>query len=249
MAVVQCPECLTRFKVSSQRIGDGRDVRCGECHHVWHQHPIEDDPAAEAALDKEKESLAGLEVHENDFDSSVAEAMANMPEGINPEQSDKKEALVVEDEEGKAISTKTAVTVFASLLIITVGIFVAMQSSIVQIWPKSESIYAVISLDTEHPWNGLKMTNGFATYREDAEAGKLLYVEVEITNITDEAISLPALEVEFMDSDTDEVLKTWYPDIQSMDLGAGEMHPVKLGFTDFVKDRGYVKLSFVYRNE
>jgi predicted Zn finger-like uncharacterized protein len=232
---------MTRFKVSEEALGDGKDVRCGECQHVWFQTPPDgDDISVEEGTTKPV-------IHENTFDEELAEAVVDVPDAIAPDTGSG--ALTIEDEEGKVISTKTAVTVFASLLIITIGVLVALQSSIVKIWPKTESFYKAVALDTKHPWDGLKMTNAYATYRDDKDVGKLLYVEVEIMNITDQPIQLPNVQVDFKDSETNDVIKTWHPDVQATELTPGQVHPIKLGFTDFVRDKGYVKLSFSYRDE
>ena len=119
MFVIQCPECMTRFKVSEEALGDGKDVRCGECQHVWFQTPPDgDDISVEGGTTKPV-------IHENTFDEELAEAVVDVPDAIAPDTGS--DALTIEDEEGKVISTKTAVTVFASLLIITIGVLVALQ--------------------------------------------------------------------------------------------------------------------------
>lgn len=36
---IACPKCSTKFKVTSEQIGkDGRNVKCSQCLHIWHQN-------------------------------------------------------------------------------------------------------------------------------------------------------------------------------------------------------------------
>ena len=79
MFVIQCPECMTRFKVSEEALGDGKDVRCGECQHVWFQTPPDgDDISVEGGTTKPV-------IHENTFDEELAEAVVDVPDAIAPD--------------------------------------------------------------------------------------------------------------------------------------------------------------------
>ncbi|HKO06676.1 MAG TPA: MJ0042-type zinc finger domain-containing protein [Alphaproteobacteria bacterium] len=43
--ILDCPSCATRYLVASEQIAPrGRLVRCGVCHHTWHQEPAEEVP-------------------------------------------------------------------------------------------------------------------------------------------------------------------------------------------------------------
>lgn len=37
--ILNCPTCNTRFAVDEKAIGEGRDVKCGACAHVWFVDP------------------------------------------------------------------------------------------------------------------------------------------------------------------------------------------------------------------
>jgi predicted Zn finger-like uncharacterized protein len=46
--IVECPNCATRFMVTTQALGAaGRTVRCGQCSHVWHQKAEAQEPKAQ----------------------------------------------------------------------------------------------------------------------------------------------------------------------------------------------------------
>ena len=241
MPIVQCPECNTQFKVSEEKLGDGRDVRCSECKHVWFQEP-------KHLIDSSENSDIAQAGHMADAVETVVENDADVPDAINPNLQNQSNALLIEDEETKATSTKTAGVVFISLILITFGVLFALQEKVMKSWPQSAFLYEALGIYAPLPWDGLKMVQGVAVHRDETGVGKVLYVEAEIKNTKNRPVTLPQLSVTLLDQDTQEVLKTWLPKIEDKTLAPGEVHQVKFGFTDLVKKQGYVKVSFTHND-
>jgi len=81
--ITQCPECITRFKVSEEQLAahDGL-VRCGRCHQVFNarEHLQDDEPSPQLALPIEESAIEQVE--------TSAETPLPIPEsvGVNPSE-------------------------------------------------------------------------------------------------------------------------------------------------------------------
>ncbi len=78
-----CPSCNTRYVVPDSAIaGSGRQVRCANCRHSWHQAPVIADPspAPEVAAPKSSGAEGDAEPAEHGAGSDVAEKPAAAPQ-------------------------------------------------------------------------------------------------------------------------------------------------------------------------
>lgn len=75
--IITCPSCATRYSLDDSKIpDDGRQVRCVQCSHVWHQDPAE--PEDLLSLDEAEASVSEPEVPQLE-DDPVEEAPAETP--------------------------------------------------------------------------------------------------------------------------------------------------------------------------
>lgn len=59
--IITCPSCATRYSLDDSKIpDDGRQVRCVQCSHVWHQEPSE--PENLLSLDEAEAGVSESEV-------------------------------------------------------------------------------------------------------------------------------------------------------------------------------------------
>lgn len=61
--ILNCPRCNTRFAVDEKAIGEGRDVKCGACAHVWfvNPNPLGDDFADFMPMTPKEEAASSAE--------------------------------------------------------------------------------------------------------------------------------------------------------------------------------------------
>ncbi|MGM0421839.1 MAG: zinc-ribbon domain-containing protein [Pseudomonadota bacterium] len=239
MTVLTCEECQTQFSVSAEKIGTGRKVRCTNCGHIWFQKP-EKDAAEDVAEDV-------FEVEEpDDFKEALAQAedAEPVPESIKPESSEGSKALLTEDEETRQNASVAGGVIFISLLLLTIIFMLAAQNTVLKIWPQSAALYSAIGLAPEYPWQGLRFSDGRAMIRQTGEGEDMLYVEAEVTNITDAPKTIPAITVALTDPDSGEMIQSWQPAAEAVELPPGKAHIIKLGFIDVAQKRGRVKIFF-----
>ncbi len=95
--IVECPECHTKFMVPDSAIGNGRDVRCGKCTHVWFLAPdTSESSTAETKSDKtsgkdtaEQGKEKNKENTENTIESAVEDTKDDDDESSSVEATDK----------------------------------------------------------------------------------------------------------------------------------------------------------------
>lgn len=49
LMIFACPKCQTTYNTPASAIGDGKQVRCSNCGHTWHQVPVAEVPLVPAA--------------------------------------------------------------------------------------------------------------------------------------------------------------------------------------------------------
>jgi predicted Zn finger-like uncharacterized protein len=107
--ILTCPNCGTQYAVKDGAIPpEGRQVRCAECKHSWHQRPEEDAETGEREQPAELEAATESEATEErapeaDDEESVAEATLIEPRsGPEAEERAYEEATAPADVEEEA---------------------------------------------------------------------------------------------------------------------------------------------------
>jgi len=239
MPIIECDKCHTQFNVIEEQIGMGRIVRCCECKNTWYQKSL--------TVSKQDSSADFSDVL-NDAKHS-GNSNSNLPDGVNPTLKDNKNALLIEDEEQKETSTKLASAFFITLLLLSFAGIVVFQGSITKHFPQTSALYSVMGLKDTSPLQWLRLENVYATYRDEAEVGEMLFVQANIKNIRDKETPLVGLKVSLLETENGEPLQTWTPAMEDKTLSPGEIYEVKLGFTDFVKADGHIKLDLIHKTK
>lgn len=210
--IVECPECQVKFTVQAIALGtDGRQVKCGMCEHVWHQmsEDAEQDPIPEAVKPLSEESeLPVLTEDFNDHDS---------------------------DDEKSA--TRFAMFVFLFLLFVSFGIIVAGQSILVRSFPSSILLYKTLGIYNDEMIRNIRLSNIEVALKND-DQGEFLYVQLDVSNISDHEMKFPKLNV-ILKGSTGRVVQTWHAKPQDEALKPAETRLVKLGFRD-VNEHGHL---------
>ena len=96
--IITCPSCATRYSLDDSKIpDDGRQVRCVQCSHVWHQDPAQPDDLL--SLDETSESLPGADVPqlEEASQASAAENAVGTPAGEPPDEEPPDDEAIPQD--------------------------------------------------------------------------------------------------------------------------------------------------------
>lgn len=238
MTVLTCDKCQTQFKVPTEKIGAGRKVRCTNCGHIWFQEGTE----SEAPPSEMKEVFGPAE------DVSKTETIETVPDSIKPESKDQSTALLAEDEETRKEASFTGLVVFASLILVTLIFMLLAQNTVLKIWPQSAALYQAVGITPEYPWDGLKLSDGYTMIRQTKTGENILYVEVEVLNISETPKTIPPIDVMLTDTETGAVIQHWQPASESVEVLPGKAYIIKLGFTDVIQEQGNVSVSFSQRD-
>jgi len=208
--IVECPECQVKFTVQAVALGtDGRQVKCGMCEHVWHQMPE----------DAEQEPI---------------------PEAVKPLSEETELPVLTEDtndsDEEKS-ATRFAIFVFLLLLFGSFGGIVAGQSILIRSFPSSILLYKTLGIYNDEMMRNIRLSNIEVALKND-EQGVFLYVQLDVSNISDHEMKFPKLNV-ILKGSTGRVVQTWHAEPQDEALKAEETRLVKLGFRN-VNEHGHL---------
>ncbi len=258
MPVVECPACDARYNVDDLALGEGRKVRCGDCGNVWFQDPPEmpepdaaqgDYPLTDEVFTPADDMTEDVFEPDIDMGDMPAGYESVLPDSINPAMNDDIDAIDIEDDKMKFNGTIAAVAIFLTLFLGSFGYALAFQDNVEAIWPESELYYSLIGMETKSPFEGLRVTDTYATYRKTSDNGEILYIEATIRNSNATPRELPDIRIDYRPYSNAAVEKSWSPEVERITLDPGESHVVKLGLTDFVREEGLLKLSFRLRRD
>jgi predicted Zn finger-like uncharacterized protein len=190
--LLTCPSCETRYQVDEAAIdrAAGRQVRCANCGYLWHfapsleeNLPAQDAPAARtaaagpsAAAASETDTPSALSAT-LDLGSAAAPAIGRMGHGR------------------RAIFQAVVILVVATAVLVPI----LARNTVVQTWPEATKVYDAVGLKTAGPGAGLDIT-----LRQLRSEGSFV-VTGEITNTTDQPLSVPPLRVALRDTNKNEV--------------------------------------------
>jgi predicted Zn finger-like uncharacterized protein len=193
--ILTCPACSTRYATDPAALGvSGRKVRCAKCQHLWHQLPPMDMPQR-VELPPEADPLATPE-----------------PVTIPPRP--------------RSRAPQPVNTGFGLLLLVVVlfGVAAAVgylgRERIIQQWPATRELYALVGLETAVLGEGMELNN-INFVRQTIGGEEVLVVQGDIFNKTGEIQGVPNL-MATLRNDQNQWLFDWVFRIDSPTLAAGE---------------------------
>lgn len=200
--ILTCPECATSYFADDSSIGAGRTVRCAACGATWRAEPdrqpeepatvaepatIEDDPFASTAPAADSELFERPISPPIDDDSILAVPIHDRKTRVR--------------REGAAQGMVWAALGGAfALLLVTALLF---RFDIVQLWPKTASVYAGIGL----PVNGIGLEIEKVHGRQSLLDGRpALVVTGVLHNVRRETIIAPPISISLLDKSGRKVL-------------------------------------------
>ena len=221
--LLTCPSCETRYQVDEAAIdrAAGRQVRCANCGYLWHFAPVLEEhvPDAAAAAPATRSASA----------SAAAPAVATpgagpaRPTGAQP--ADAADPMSTTLELGSAAAPAVAamhpalrglLQVGAALIVAAVILVPILgRNAVVATWPDSAKVYQVVGLATVTPGTGLDVK--VTPLRSDGA----FVVTGEITNMTQQPVSVPPVRVALLDTTKTEVeFQIVDPPVGSLPAGA-----------------------------
>ena len=214
--ILTCPSCRTRYQADAARFPPGgRNVRCGKCGQVWFQTMTgaASDPGIVAPVAPSADSSgqgpdqAGDVTHEFGEDSP-SEASGSKPK--EPPAPARKRRVHLAQVAGWAV-----------LLVMIGGIgwsSVQYRQFIVNVWPESASVYAVLGMPVNV--RGMALTN--IAYKQDIEDGQpVLSVTGKVVNISNHELPVPQLRAVLTDDSMREVYRwTFNAGVATLQAGA-----------------------------
>ncbi|HEV2303447.1 MAG TPA: DUF3426 domain-containing protein [Stellaceae bacterium] len=185
--IITCPACRTRFNVDARQLDGpaGRDVRCANCGHGWHQAPElrGEPPAPPEPAGPRVEPVIGVPAIEGPrIDPSIRPAPP-------PEPPRRRGGW------GAAGS-------IALLLILAAAAFLAIaaRQRVVALWPPAAHLYGAIGWPVEPAGSGLEISRIVPSRTAHG-----LVIEGEVTNISRLPHRVPRLKVALRDAGEKEV--------------------------------------------
>ncbi|HSK41058.1 MAG TPA: MJ0042-type zinc finger domain-containing protein [Arenibaculum sp.] len=199
--ILTCPACSTRYVVDPSALGsDGRLVRCAKCGNSWMQQPPVDMARpvdAASPLDAPPEALP-------------EEARPLAPGSNLP-------ALP------RRRSRRTAVWWLAGAVLVggLAAGAVFSREEVVAAWPAAARLYDTIGMPVEAVGAGLQLRN-VRSERRVEEGGTILFIQGQITNVSDRHRPVPALRAVALDGQRRQ-LRQWSITASHGDLVPGDV--------------------------
>ncbi len=217
--ILTCPSCASSYFVEDDKIGPvGRTVRCASCGERWMAR-LEDTadlgPDAQAWSADVTDSLAPSSSNpafapsddEDSFDDALAD-QTDQDGNPSPIPSAAKTAA----QAAKAAQTKSRpkpamqglVWALAGLVLASLVVLAAMfRTSIVQVWPKSASAYALVGLAINPTGLVFEKVKAVRVLQDGRAA---LRVSGAVRNIEEEPRDLPPIRIALLDPQGNEVM-------------------------------------------
>jgi predicted Zn finger-like uncharacterized protein len=269
--IVTCEQCHTQFRLDPALIGVlGRKVKCAQCKHVWTQLPEKREQSAAddafgSALPYEAPAVIAPPPDEPQPPATIADPMLEsfddilkqtaaaiapapkIPESVIPAPPGSTPAQkgpvyrVMGMEAGQFGMLTFLLCCFATLIPLLLA-----RGPLTHAWPPLSLLYKSVGIRTAVPGEGLKLS-GLSAENRVEKAGRVLAVEGQLSNMTEQVIPYPALRLT-LTSAYGAVLKTWTLDNKdAKPLAPGEAAPVKLELKDVPEGGTDVELKVVDR--
>lgn len=154
------------------------------------------------------DDAAPVDVDEAEADSAPeveaeAENEAEIPDSIRPQRESPDSTVqdVVLDPEEARRRMIAGFGGAAGLFVLIFIVLLGLKGVLVKSWPASMAFYNALGMTTAAPGEGLLFERVNAIFAQDLYGGEVINLSGKIVNLTDEAVSFPALKVDFEDKD------------------------------------------------
>lgn len=214
--ILTCPSCQTRYTVDPLKLGpSGRNVRCDNCGHTWHQAPVVETPTAFMA------SPVGVE---DDFTLLARRSGGGAKSPTKPKT---------------AAGPIGWVALIAVIVLGGAGI-VAWRQEIVKLWPPSAKLYDTIGMPVRVVGEGLDLQE--IQYVRNDETNTLV-VQGSIVNISKQPREVPPLRA-MITTATRQELKSWTFTTGVIVLLPGDKAAFKTELNDLPKGGSDLAVTF-----
>lgn len=197
--LITCPTCATRYTVSAASVGpEGRKVRCAKCGHTWQQYRVPERSGPETRMMDDEATELRMPTRETR--SMGGEAR------------------------GKGRGGRRLPVGWIAFGVVLAGIVAGgllARAAIVDAWPPSARLYALVGLPVDPPGAGLKLQGVRSEHRVENGAA-LLIVEGRIVNDSDRERAVPKLRAVTLDAEK-KPLKSWTIEPSQTGLLPGEV--------------------------
>ncbi len=219
--IVNCPNCGTKFNLNPDVLGDaGKRVKCKECQETWLQKPEGDKPSDIHVIDeKVKESRSSKELAQDILKKQGRKLNVE----INIKDIRKKLPNFKE-----FILRRQDVSIFLSLLFVTLVVAVMFSKQIMNSKPMAEYFYNKIGIKSKIVGEDILFKD--LTAKKVMKEGKQeLLVEFNLVNNSDHIVDYPSIKIHI--EDDGEVLKEWSLNARKGEfLTASLSKPMKMQF-------------------
>ena len=197
--LITCPTCATRYTVSAASVGpEGRKVRCAKCGHTWQQYRVPE--------------RSGPDPRMMDDDATELRMPTRETRSLGG------------DKASRGRGGRRLPVGWIAFGVVVVGLLaggVLARTAIVELWPPSARLYALVGLPVDPPGAGLKFQGVRSEHRVENGAA-LLIVEGRIVNDSDRERAVPKLRAVTLDAEK-KPLKTWTIEPSQNGLLPGEV--------------------------
>lgn len=194
--ILTCPSCGARFNVSAELLGPGgRNVRCGDCGHSWHQNPEAPEPAPEIRV----EPAAARDR----FEQQRQRARTRRP---------------VITSEPKGSSQTLGWALLGVFVLVVLGGALAGRDQVVAVAPATAAFYEMLGFQGEEGL-GLDLRD-VTSERRVVDGERTLVIQGVIVNTTDQPREVPQLRASLTDG-AGQILTNWTFAADSADLPPG----------------------------
>lgn len=194
--IVICAACQTHYRIDEQELGGtgtaGRDVRCTNCGHTWHQAP----PTAEASSGEAASSAASAP-----REAAVAGTHRPPPPTLGaPAWSLPASSLPRESGRHGPGFGQALVIVLVLLIVLAAIAGIVARRQFSALWPPARRLYASMGLPVESSEAGLVIGK-----IAPARSGDALVIAGEIVNLGTAPREVPRLRVALRDAAEKEI--------------------------------------------
>lgn len=202
--ILNCPSCSASFKVDTALVGkEGREVRCGDCGHSWHQGPEPATVPADTPQGSARGSRAARADTLDKLDEQRRRSRARRPSAVAAKSGDS--------------GTLGWVALAVFVMAIGAGGLLARER-IIALVPGSEPLYELLGLQ-ETLGEGLDLRD-VTSVRQAIGGARTLVIRGVIVNTTDRPRQVPRLQASLTDGAGAE-LASWIFLSDSADLPPG----------------------------
>lgn len=213
--ILTCPNCGTRYRADPGNFsGQGRNVRCAKCSHVWFQTPPEPEPApasivppSEAATLRAGGGTLGAIVTERKAAAAAAE-----PRPLSDPPPRRR---------GSGVLTGLSIILILALAAATAWAAVHYRQTVVRLWPETARLYGAVGMPVN--LTGLAIRDVAFGQQQVQDGTQALSVSGTIVNVSSRKQAIPRLRAILFDDSKRELYRwNFDPGIPALAPGASQ---------------------------